>query len=521
MPKISIITPVYVDIEPKIIWLNEMIQSVLSQIITDWELILIDDKSPLSDLISGVMSQYANDGRLRWLENAANEGPAKTRNTAVALAESDCILPLDSDDMLASDDVLEQMYQVWQQDKKKIIYGNLQQLVLSGQNSFTKGRVFSLGAYSFEGVMNLEGLMPVTCMHSVECHQAAGGWKHELNGGLEDLEYWIAAGERGYCGQKIPVTTLLYRRQENSRAYVMKHVKQNFAEMQNKIKTMHAPIYRGEIPDMACGGGCGKSSVTNADPVILSAQNQNREIRVITTLKDRGFDFKENDMEWVAYMGPKKAGGGRVLTPTFNMPIPSTYPNLGNGHYFQIHRRHHKFFEDRQSLGYRINQPDPRQQPEPELPVEIRQPSPQVVPLSQPELSTLVRLDAVGGQTRQAAVQPVKKNDGEVIIEPNAPSSYSATMGNIAVIIDENDPRSIEQDFIDGSATTMAGMGLPQPDIVSLGFGDRINKMLNHDHWTVESLAQANIDDLTAYAGIGVKTASSIIDKAKEYMEQY
>jgi glycosyltransferase involved in cell wall biosynthesis len=105
MPKISIITPIYCDISQKVDWLDEMIQSVRSQSITDWEIILIDDGSPLS--LDFVKTKYADDTRLRWFNNARNFGPAMTRNTAVALAESECILPLDSDDILASPEVLE------------------------------------------------------------------------------------------------------------------------------------------------------------------------------------------------------------------------------------------------------------------------------------------------------------------------------------------------------------------------------------------------------------------------------
>ena len=43
MPKVSIITPAYADISQKVDWLNEAIQSVVSQTMIDWEMIIIDD----------------------------------------------------------------------------------------------------------------------------------------------------------------------------------------------------------------------------------------------------------------------------------------------------------------------------------------------------------------------------------------------------------------------------------------------------------------------------------------------
>jgi glycosyltransferase involved in cell wall biosynthesis len=266
MPKISIITPIYVDVTEKIDWLDEMIQSVVSQTVTDWELVLIDDKSPLS--FEHIKLKNKNDKRLRWLENATNEGPAKTRNTAVELAESDCILPLDSDDMLADNEVLEYMYDAWIMDKTKTVYGNVQ-LHKPTINGFERSKTFQLAHYSFEGAMNLQfGIMPVTTMHSKEAHrnsiavindEPVYGWKSALTHGREDLEYWIACGKAGFCGLKINHTTLLYRKHEQSRDHKLKFELKELSAMQHKIRDMHSDIYRGVYP-MACCGGKGKAS---------------------------------------------------------------------------------------------------------------------------------------------------------------------------------------------------------------------------------------------------------------------
>lgn len=470
MPKISIITPVYVNIPQKAEWLNQMIQSVIGQTFTDWELILIDDKSPVG-------FSKISDGRLRWLENAANEGPAKTRNTAVALAESDCILPLDSDDLLADSQVLETMYNVWSQDKTKIIYGNLQMYRQTGPNVFQRGKMVKLGEYTFELAMNLRGIMPVTAMHSVNCHQRAGGWKNELDHGLEDVEYWIAAGKAGFCGQKIEYTTLIYRQQESSRAYNMK-ISEQFRPMQEKIRAMHSDIYKGEFPMGCCGKGNATATANvrspNVDPLVASAQNQTAS--KITELQ--GYD--EGNLEWVAYQGAKK-GRFDVLVRGPNN-LPSSYAVFGTGHYFQIHKQHHKHFSDRQHLGFRINQPDPRQPKEPE-PEPQPTPAPQVVSVPKPELSTLLRPDRIATETRQIEITQ-RQEPAEIIIEPNAPKSVSDMMISYT--------------------------------LSDLGLSDKQFEVLSHDRWTVQSLAETTPKKLSQLPGIGVKTGQKIIDKAKE-----
>jgi hypothetical protein len=409
MPKISIITPIYCDISQKVDWLDEMIQSVRSQSITDWEIILIDDGSPLS--LDFVKTKYADDTRLRWFNNARNFGPAMTRNTAVALAESECILPLDSDDMLASPEVLEYMYDAWIMDNTKTIYGNLQIYKL-GTNGFKRVKTRQLAHYSFEGTMHLEfGIMPVTTMHSKDAHYAAGGWKAELAYGREDLEYWIACGKAGYCGHKINQTTLLYRKHEQSRDYRLKFELNELESMQQRIKNMHADIYKGVFPVGCCGKGK-EASTPVVDPVVMSKQANQAEVRHVTTLEG----YPDNDLEWVAYQGPKKASAGRILVRG-PKHLPSEYPILGTGHYFQIHKQHKGLFSQRATLGFQVNVGDPREQqtePEPDL-QPVVETAPRVTEVPKPEMSTIVQLDRIAAQTREVDVQEVVRRNFEIL----------------------------------------------------------------------------------------------------------
>lgn len=482
MPKISIITPVYCDTDEKINWLDETIQSVVNQTVTDWEMILINDKSPLS--LDYIRSKYSGDIRLRWLKNANNEGPAKSRNSAVALAESDCILPLDSDDMLADNEVLEIMYDAWLTDKSKTVYGNVQLYKQNESGQFTRSKVYQLAQYSFEGAMNLEfGIMPVSTMHSKAAHHAAGGWKAALVHGREDLEYWIACGKAGYCGLKINHPTLLYRKHEQSRDYKLKFENKELRTVQYQIKDMHSDIYKGEFPMACCGKGSANAPSVNVDPIVLSGQN----ITATKITELSGYDDK--DLEWVSYQGPKKGSFSVLVRSPSN--LPASYLVLGTGHAFQIHKRQHEFFSQRQHMGFRVNQPDPRgvkaETPKPE------RVAPRVIEVPKPELSTLVSLDRVGSQTREAVIAIAPKSSDEVIVEPNADSDIMK-------------PQMPADYLKQKQSYPLSGLGL----------SDRLTKTLDRSRWTLYDLANTTPQKLSSLPGIGIKRANTIIEKAKE-----
>lgn len=96
-PLISIITPVY-NTPPKL--LKECIESVLSQTYANWELILIDDKSPSAEPRM-IMEKYAKeDSRIKTIYNAKNLHISDASNEGIKAAKGEYIALLDHDDVL-------------------------------------------------------------------------------------------------------------------------------------------------------------------------------------------------------------------------------------------------------------------------------------------------------------------------------------------------------------------------------------------------------------------------------------
>ena len=84
---VSIITPVY----NSGLFLDEMIQSVISQSITNWELLLVDD-FPSDNSIS-IIEKYTNKyPNINLIKNSKNIGPGLSRNKAIKKAKEDILL---------------------------------------------------------------------------------------------------------------------------------------------------------------------------------------------------------------------------------------------------------------------------------------------------------------------------------------------------------------------------------------------------------------------------------------------
>ncbi len=95
MPKVSVITPTY-NVEP---YIAQCIESVQSQSLTDWEMILVDDAS--TDGTVAVIERYLSDPRIKLFRNDQNRGPGYSRNQAIDEAQGEWITMLDSDDWFA------------------------------------------------------------------------------------------------------------------------------------------------------------------------------------------------------------------------------------------------------------------------------------------------------------------------------------------------------------------------------------------------------------------------------------
>jgi glycosyltransferase involved in cell wall biosynthesis len=88
----SIIIPLY----NKERYIENALQSILKQTVTDYEIIIVNDGS--TDKSKEIISKYASD-KIRIIDHLKNKGLSATRNTGIKNATSDYITFLDADDL--------------------------------------------------------------------------------------------------------------------------------------------------------------------------------------------------------------------------------------------------------------------------------------------------------------------------------------------------------------------------------------------------------------------------------------
>ena len=100
--KLSYIIPVY-KVEK---YLEECVESILSQTMNDYEMILVDDGSP--DSCPAICDRFAEEypDKIRVIHKE-NGGLASARNAGLEVATGDYIFFVDSDDYLSEDRVKE------------------------------------------------------------------------------------------------------------------------------------------------------------------------------------------------------------------------------------------------------------------------------------------------------------------------------------------------------------------------------------------------------------------------------
>lgn len=121
-PFISVVMPVY-GVEK---FLENSINCVLNQTFTDFELILVDDKSP--DNCPAICDAYAEkDNRIRVIHLEQNGGLGNARNVGMDHANGEYILFLDSDDSF-DHDLLEMLNESLKANRAQVVlYGLIEE----------------------------------------------------------------------------------------------------------------------------------------------------------------------------------------------------------------------------------------------------------------------------------------------------------------------------------------------------------------------------------------------------------
>ena len=128
-PKFSVIMPVY-NTDAK--WLERAIESVRSQVYTNWELCIADDASTATH-VRPLLTQYTKlDSRIKVTFRSQNANISAASNSALELATGEYIALLDHDDELAIDALFENAKLINAYPNADFIYSDEDKIDTSG-----------------------------------------------------------------------------------------------------------------------------------------------------------------------------------------------------------------------------------------------------------------------------------------------------------------------------------------------------------------------------------------------------
>jgi glycosyltransferase involved in cell wall biosynthesis len=244
-PVVSIITPIRAEEDIHLTWLGEAIKSVQQQTESNWEMVIVDDNSPLD--LREVAYQFREDGRIRWRKSKGS-GVGAARNNGAEAATAELLLPLDADDRLAAN-ALVKFLEAWRKGGSDagLVYSSILMFAPDMQ------KVHNAPEYSFDGLLRAT-FMCVGCLHRKSDWAKIGGWRVDMEEGLEDWEYWISMGEAGVCGYRVGDVLYHYRRHARGRLARVKTDTESWSKSQQKIRQLHKETYNGRRPVGCCGG---------------------------------------------------------------------------------------------------------------------------------------------------------------------------------------------------------------------------------------------------------------------------
>lgn len=177
MPSVSIIVPAYNAGE----YLAETLDSVMAQTFKDWECIVVNDGS--MDNTAQVAAEYClRDARFVFIDRE-NRGVAAARNTAVAVAKGEFLLPLDADDMIAPSYIEKALAVFDARPDVRLVYCRARFF------GATKGE-WPLPEYSYEDIVHTNCIFCTSLFRRSDA-VAAGLYDESFRSGYEDWDFLL------------------------------------------------------------------------------------------------------------------------------------------------------------------------------------------------------------------------------------------------------------------------------------------------------------------------------------------
>lgn len=270
MNKVSVIVPCYNQDQ----YLDEALHSVIEQIYTNWECIIINDGS--SDDTEFVAKRWLKkDYRFSYLK-IKNGGLSNARNIGIQKAQGEYILPLDADDKIEKKYIKLALEEFNKHKDLKLVYCNA---VKFGEVN----GIWNLKPYS---LLNLarENMIFCSAIYRKKDWSLVNGYDINMKYGWEDWEFWIAILKNGGKVKKIDYTGFFYRIKKDSMVLNMKEYQKK--ELLKYISIKHVDFYVEEFGSFHSL----YENVYSLNKKFSNIKNNNKKILNLFFKKNFGFE---------------------------------------------------------------------------------------------------------------------------------------------------------------------------------------------------------------------------------------
>jgi len=208
-PLVSVIVPVY---NPDRVWLDAMVESVISQAYGNWELCLADDRSSASH-VRPALARWANHNeRIKVAYREQNGNIAAASNTALALAQGEFVALLDDDDVLRPH-ALHKVVELLQDDRDTdLVYSDEDKILFGGE----RGHVHFKGEFDSDYLLSTNFVCHLSVIRR-DTVIAVGGFRNGIDGS-QDHDLVLRVSEQARHIRHVPDVLYSWRQVPGSAA---------------------------------------------------------------------------------------------------------------------------------------------------------------------------------------------------------------------------------------------------------------------------------------------------------------
>jgi glycosyltransferase involved in cell wall biosynthesis len=216
-------------------FLDEAVESVLSQTFRDYEILIVDDGSTDAETAARLEAYRRGPARVIRTEN---RGLPAAKNTGIANTTGLYICALDADDRLEPH-MLERSVAALEQQPEIAFVSHWLRYFGDTTGEWRPERC------DFPALLDVNSVNGAALVRR-SAVQAVGGYDESFTTGCEDWDFWITLVERGFAGVILPEVLFNYRRRPSSMSRTMLET-EGHPGLYSRLVRKHEAIYRDHL----------------------------------------------------------------------------------------------------------------------------------------------------------------------------------------------------------------------------------------------------------------------------------